>query len=91
MKNTTHLHTLLDLLNDMLDEMIEIKNHTSKLNNKLNQQLFRLGKEYDLVNNNLLTTRSMITNRRKLLYLKKSTNELQDTLDSQGSINIIFE
>ena len=84
-------HTLLNMLNDILDENIEIRKNLSKLLGKMNHQLYKIGKEYNLINNNLMVTRDMITNRSKLIIMKNKQQELSEELASKGHINIIFD
>ncbi len=90
--NRNHFFILYDMLNDILDESILIKDILQKLRNKMTHRLFRIGKEYDLINNNIMTSkRSMITNRSKIIHIKKSNKVLQEELESKGEIKIIFD
>jgi hypothetical protein len=88
--NRNQFFILYDLLNDILDETILIKDLLHKVKNKLNHKLFTIGKEYDLINNSILS-KSPVTNRSKIIHIKKSTKKLQEELASEGQIKIIFD
>ncbi len=90
MRKTNALYTLLDIVNDLLDECIEIRKNLTKINSKINHQIYKIGRDYNLINNNLLVTKDMITNRSKLIVLKRQEEELTNELRDKGHINIIF-
>jgi len=90
MRKTNAFYTLLDTVNDILDECIEIRKNLTKINSKINHQIYKIGKDYNLINNNLLVSRDMITNRSKLIVLKRQEEELKEELRDKGHINIIF-
>ena len=80
------------MLNDILDETLIVKDLLSRIKSKMNHKLFVIGKEYDLINNNILQKqKNLQTNRSKIIHIKKSNKELQEQLESQGSIKIIFD
>ena len=90
--NRNHFFVLYEMLNEILDETILIKDTMYKLRAKLSHKLFIIGKEYDIINNSLLTkNKHMITNRSKLIHMKKTNKALREELDSKGSIKIIFD
>lgn len=90
--NRNHFFILYDMLNDILDETLIVKDLLSRIKSKINHKLFVIGKEYDLINNNILQKqKNLQTNRSKIIHIKKSNKELQEQLESQGSIKIIFD
>ena len=90
MRKTNAFYTLLDTVNEILDECIEIRKNLTKINSKINHQIYKIGRDYNLINNNLLFTKDMITNRSKLIVLKRQEEELTKELRDKGHINIIF-
>ena len=88
--NRSQFFILYDLLNDILDETILMKDLLHKVKNKLNHKLFTIGKDFDLINNSILSCNN-ITSRTKLIQIKKSTKKLQEELASEGQIKIIFD
>tara|TARA_R100000951_G_scaffold112179_1_gene112167 strand:+ start:1037 stop:1315 length:279 start_codon:yes stop_codon:yes gene_type:complete len=88
--NRSQFFILYDLLNDILDETILMKDLLHKVKNKLNHKLFTIGKDFDLINNSILSSNN-ITSRTKLIQIKKSTKKLQEELASEGQIKIIFD
>jgi hypothetical protein len=90
--NRNQFFILYDLLLDILDESILIKDCLHKIKGKMTHKLFRIGREYDLINNNMMITKKCIqTNRSKIIHIKKSNKQLQEELQSKGQIKIIFD
>ena len=90
--NRNQFFILYDILNDILDECILIRDNIQKVKSKMTHRLFKIGKDYDLLNNNILCTKKQaLSNRSKIIHIKKSNKAIQEELQSKGHIKIIFE
>ena len=83
---------MYDVLNDILDECILIRDNVQKIKAKMTHKIFRIGKDFDLVNNEIISTKKhAVSNRSKIIHIKKCNKALREEMESKGQIKIIFD
>ena len=74
---------IIDLLNQLIDETIKLQQETAKIRSKIDSNLYKVGRDYKIINNNsILMTRNKGNNYQK---------DVENAFDKDGCYKMVFD
>ena len=81
---------IIDLLNQLIDETIKLQQETAKIRSKIDSNLYKVGRDYKIINNNsILMTRNKGNGVRKV-YINYQ-KDVENAFDKDGCYKMVFD
>ena len=81
---------IIDLLNQLIDETIKLQQETAKIRSKIDSNLYKVGRDYKIINNNsILMTRNKGNGVRKV-YINYQ-KDVESAFEKDGCYKMVFD